>query len=218
MDYNNDIQSVLTAIGRTDRSQTSGAAVALTLSVAIECLALHLSLSTRADEPDHREYHTDLRGRIDEWREAAQRAFVEDPAHVRDVLDARLARRTGPEDESVERAQREVDALQQANAVLLLLMEISLALEVDAARMLDGRGVAHARAEAETAMHLAEAATRSVTSMLVANVATARARAADFDAGPMDVRAIEEIAGRIPHADTRLRLDRALATHGRAPG
>jgi len=211
MDYDNDIQSVLTAIGRPDRPQTSGAAVALTLSVGIECLALHLALSTRADGADHHGYHTDLRGRIDEWREVAQEAFVEDPVHVGEVIDARRARRAGPEGGSRGNARRELDALHQANAVLLRLMEVSLALEADASEMLRGRGVAHARAEAATAMHLAEAATRSVTSMLVANVATAKARGADFDMVPMDVRAVEEIASRIPHEEARLRLDRALA-------
>ena len=212
MDYDTDIESVLTAISRSYRPQSSGAAVALTLSVGIECLALHLSLSTRADGADSHEYHTDLRGRIDGWREAAQGAFLEDPVHVGDVIDARRARRMGPEGGSMENAQRELDALQQANAVLLRLMEVSLALENDASEMLRGRGVAHARAEAATAMHLAEAATRSVTSMLVTNVATARERAADFDVLPIDVRALEEIVKRIPDEEARMRLGRALAT------
>jgi hypothetical protein len=212
MDYHNDIQSVLTAISRSDRPQSSGAAVALTLSVGIECLALHLSLSTRADGADPHRYHTHLAGRIDEWREAAQRAFLEDPVHVGDVIDARRAQRMGPDGGSQQNAERELDALHQANAVLLRLMEVSIALEDDASEMLRGRGVAHARAEAATAMHLAEAATRSLTSMLVTNVATARARAADFDLVPMDVRALEEIVERIPHEKARMRLGRALAT------
>ena len=215
MDYHNDIQSVLAAIGRPDRPQTSGAAVALTLSVGIECLALHLALSTRADGAAHHGYHTGLGDRIDGWREAAQGAFLEDPVRVGEVIDARRAREAGPEGGSQGNARRELDALHQANAVLLRLMEVSLALEDDASEMLQGRGVAHARAEAATAMHLAEAATRSVTSMLVTNVATARARAADFDVVPMDVRAVEEIVSRIPHEDARLRLDRALAAMDR---
>ena len=212
MDYRNDIHGVLTAIGRTDRPQTSGAAVALTLSIGIECLALHLSLSTRVARPEHDAYFESLRDHIEAWRESTQRAFVEDPAHVADLIDARRRGEEGEEATRLKTAQQEVEALRQANGVLVRLMDVSLSLEDHAAEMLRERGIAHARAEAATAMFLAEAATKSITAMLVANVRSASARRASSATAALDVNAIESIARRIPHEDARLRLTQALST------
>jgi formiminotetrahydrofolate cyclodeaminase len=217
MDYKDEIQSALAAIASTDSPLGSGAAAALSLSLGIECLALQLSLTTHGpDGVDYASYHAALRDHLDQWRQVAHQAFIDDPAAVHDIIQARRLRDAAPAVERKGHVEQELNALQRANAVLLSLMEVSFELESHADLMLRGRGAAHASGEAATAVYLAGAATLALGSMLTANVVAARERVSRYGVDPIDVSAIREIAGRIQNEAVRERLKRELAQQNAA--
>jgi hypothetical protein len=211
IDYRNTIQDALDAVGRTDGPLGSGSAIALALSLGVECLALQWSLTTSlAEGSDHAEYHGALGEHLRGWRAVTQQAFIDDATHFGIVITCRQLRDASADGEKRTHVESELDALECANGVLLRLIDVSLGLEYHADLMFRGSGAGHARGEAATAGALASAATNALASMLAANVRTVRQRASRYGVETVGLNEIWDVAQRIPHAAARQCLEEEL--------
>lgn len=211
IDYGDTVQSTLEAVGSTDASLGSGAATALVLSIAVECLALQLSLTTkRSEQSEHSVYYSGLASRLETWRTEARRSFVEDSAHVGAVIQSRIQRDLAGDEERRIHVEAELGHLELANAVLLRLLDLSLGLEHDGDLMLGELGARRAEGEAATATCLARAATSALTMMLASNVRAAQRRWDDYGVEMGGRAAIREMVLRLPAGVARERLDGEL--------
>lgn len=182
--YGDSVELALDAIGSPTGAPGSGSAAALALSVAVECLALHASLTRRVlEDPGRLAELEALEARIEGWRRDARMAFREDAERVGRMVEARR-RRDASEGADRDRAvEDEVAALEEATLGLVELVELAHGVGVDAERLLRGQGAGHARSESETARALAEAVATSAQVMIEANVATLAGR--DQDRAPI---------------------------------
>ncbi|MDA0313370.1 MAG: cyclodeaminase/cyclohydrolase family protein [Gemmatimonadetes bacterium] len=209
--YHMSIDNALRDISSVDAAPASGAATALVLSLAIECLALQLALTLGSDSPqDHGLYYTALGDRLTKLREDARQSHHDDAAAFAGVLLERSRRREAPTEDHLLHVTREMECLAEANSVLLRMAALAHAIAADAEIMFSGRGAPQARAESGVAMHLAAAALNSVTEMLTLNVHTAVRRANDFGVRMSGVAAIRVAAAETPSADAKRRLENEL--------
>jgi len=208
IDYEHAIQDTLDAIGSPEGALGSGAAVALTLSVAIECLALQLALTTKhSARPENSGYYSDLGHRLSTWRARTRRLFVEDSAHFGAVIRSRIQRDQAPDEEKPGHVKTEMEHLELANTVLLSLLDLSLRLKEDGDLMAEIYGTPRAEGEAVTASFLAEAATGALASMLTSNLRSARKRQNAFGIEMGGRTGIREMVSRIPPGTARDRLN-----------
>ena len=175
--YSEPVIDVLSAVGDLDGPLGSGAATALSLALAVECLALHRELSNRAGGPEERtQYLAKLEGRLEGWREACRDAFVADQTHFGEVIAARRAQRVREGDGKRRQAEREMVHLACANDVLLALLDVARDVGRDAGLMVATHGSRVGEGEGATAGFLASSARDAVATMLASNVRSAANR------------------------------------------
>jgi len=176
--YSEPVADVLDAVGDLEGPLGSGAATALSLSLAVECLSLHRELSNRgAGSEERTRYLEGLEGRLEEWRKACRDAFVADQTHFGEVIAARRAQRVREGDGKRRHAEREMVHLACANDVLLALLDVAARVGRDAGVMVATHGSRVGEGEGATAGFLAGSARDAAATMLASNVRSAANRA-----------------------------------------
>lgn len=175
--YSTPVTDVLGALGSIDGPLGSGVATALSLSLSVECLALHLELSRRVVGSDERSrYLNELEGRLGVWRDACRGAFTADQLHFGDVLVARRAQQAADSEGKRALADEEMTHLASANDVLLALLGVAHEIEAAADVMVSTHGSRVGEGEGATAGYLARAACESAATMLASNARSAANR------------------------------------------
>ncbi len=201
--YDRTIREALHEIGSPVGSLGSGSAIALALSIGVECLARQLTLTMRQTSPSEDEsFLAGLSQRIDQWRLETQSACDEDAVHVGAFLKARAARDRASDQDRLSHVEDEVRHLDRANVVLLILLDLSLDLSHDAGEMFE-KGVKHAVSEAITARHLAQASTAALVSMLVSNLQTLRRRRDQYGVSIPNFLGLKAALSRLPEGSSR---------------
>lgn len=181
LDHDVTVRSVLDAIRSPEGPLGSGSAVALALSLGIECLALDLELTRRAGtRSEHEAYHAALGDRLEQWRRTTRRVFVEDPAHFGVVIEERRARDAAEGAQKATHVEQELAALALASRTLAELVDVAIGLVEDGESMRGGRGAPHADGEAATAAAFGRAAGEAIAVMLRSNADAVRRRSEQF--------------------------------------
>ena len=211
-DYSASISDVLKNVGSREGSLASGAATALALSLAVECLALASTLSDRRPAtPESADYHDALRSRLDRWRSDSARAFVEDPSLFKRVLAARAARAAAAAGQRASHVDEELNALVEATRILVELLGLSLDVDEEARVMIGSHCAVHARGEAATAKALARAATEAVLVMAGSNIATMSRRLAEYGDREVPLDSLRECIDDLPEGAARTALTNSLS-------
>ena len=211
IDYDASISTVLDEIGSPAGSLASGAATALTLSLAVECLELALALSAGRDErSDTAEYREALSLRLAGWRSSTRLAFVDDPSHFGVVIKARRRRDAAPEPEKRAHVEQELEALTNATGVLIELVQVSLRMEEDARVMLQLGGASLAAGEVATAQSLVLAAIDALLAMTESNIITVHKRIRRYELERSWLDPLRGFANRLPEGAVRAKITSAL--------
>ncbi len=210
-DYSASISDVLESLGTREGSLASGAATALALSLAVECLALASTLSDRRSAtPESADYHNALRFRLDPWRALSAQAFVDDPLLFNKVLEARAAGAAAAPGQRASHVDEELNALVEATRILVELLGLSLDVSEEARVMIGSHCAVHARGEAATANALARGATEALLAMADSNIATMRRRSAENDNRGVPLGPLRQCVDDLPEGATRKALTNSL--------
>ena len=209
--YSASISDVLESLGTREGSLASGAATALALSLAVECLALASTLSDRRSAtPESAGYHNALRCRLDQWRTLSARAFVDDPILFNQVLAARAAGAAAAPGQRVTHVDQELRALVEATRILVELLRLSLDVDEEACVMIGSHCAVHARGEAATANALARGATEAVLAMAGSNIETMHRRLAEYGDRDVPLDPLRQCIDDLPEGAARIALTNSL--------
>lgn len=212
--YASTVDDVLAAVGGADGALGSGAATALSLSLGIECLALHLALTRRRSAtPESEAWLAEVAAAVPAWREGCRRCFQEDQVHFAEVIKARRARSETPAGERADLAARELKHLARANGVLLSLLDVAGALASTADLMIRQHGARVGEGESATALALATAAEHALAAMLASNVGSAADRLEALGVALPAVDAVRTVVPSLPAGPGKERLVSALRRH-----